>query len=381
VIEPESHEKLRHEISERIAADRALLDELRAEIRPLRDQVRRIQPRTTTSISLVGTDGGNNSLEFDPFMVQLIRVVDSSNNEYCLEAITPTTSVARLSQAQFKPDGEPASPLGEMMADLGVTALPALSHMIRSNDDGRPTSPSWVQVYRELVEWAILYTILKNKDFGTDTLIVCDGLLRSKVFAGDLFKKYLEHIKNAIERQHRENRRRIYLVGVAKHSKVLARYRLAMAIEHVMTTDYPAYVEVPREIEEKAYVWSEYARGDDRELENAEINKFVGGKMFLVKFGKSTRDPIWPIDIFLPQKDEAQAVLGYLLADSIDGFPVPLYPRCLQKAHENAALVDFDFDVLQDEIFSGVRDVLGGDAPLLDAFRLQDADPAQRRYG
>ena len=33
-----------------------------------------------------------------------------------------------------------------------------------------------------------------------------------------------------------------------------------------MTTDYPAYVEVPREIEEKAYVWSEYARGDDREL-------------------------------------------------------------------------------------------------------------------
>jgi hypothetical protein len=381
MIEPESHEKLRREIGERIAADRALLDMLRAEIRPLRTQVRRIQPRTTTSISLVGTDGGNNSLQFDPFLVQLIRVVDSSNNEYCLEAITPTTSVGRLSQAQFTTDGEPATPLGEMMMDLGVTTLPALSHMIRSNDDGRPTSPSWVQVYRELVEWAILYSILKNKDFGTDTLIVGDGLLRSKVFAGDLFKQYLERIKAAIERQYRENRRRIYLVGVAKHSKVLARYRLAMSIEGVMAADYPAYVEVPREIEEKAYVWSEYARGDDRELENAEVNKFVGGKMFLVKFGKSTRDPIWPIDIFLPQKDEAQAILGHLLADAIDGFPVPLYPRCLQKAHENAALVDFDFDVLQDEIFAGVRGVLGDDAHVLDAFRLQDADPAQRRYG
>ena len=381
MIEPESHEQLRREISERIAADRALLDGLRAEIRPLRAQVTRIQPRTTTSISLVGTDGGNNSLQFDPFLVQLVRVVDSSNNEYCLEAITPTTDVGRLSQAQFARAGHPPTALGEMMTDLGAPTLPALSHMIRPNDHGRATSPSWVQVYRELVEWAILYSILKNKDFGTDTLIVCDGLLRSKVFAGDFFKQYLGHMKTAIERQYQEKRRRIYLVGVAKHSKVLARYRLAMAIERVMTTDYPAYVEVPREIEERAYVWSEYARGDDRELENAEINKFVGGKMFLVKFGKNSRDPVWPIDVFLPQTNDAQAILGYLLADAIDGFPVPLYPRCLQKAHENAALVDFDFDILQDEIFSGLRDVLGQDAPLLDAFRLQGADPSQRRYG
>ena len=151
----------------------------------------------------------------------------------------------------------------------------------------------------------------------------------------------------------------IYLVGVAKHSKVLARYRLAMSLEHILTATYPSYVEVDREIEEKAYVWSEYARGDDREIASGEVNKFVAGKMFLVKFGKGSRDPIWPIDIFLPQREQAQAILGYLLADAIDGFPVPLYPRCLQKAHENAALVDFDFDILQDEIFAGIRTVLG----------------------
>jgi hypothetical protein len=84
--------------------------------------------------------------------------------------------------------------------------------------------------------------------------------------------------------------------------------------------------------------------------------------------------------VFLPQRGEAQAVLGYLLADAIDGFPVPLYPRCLQKAHENAALVDFDFDVLQDQIFAGIREVLGGEGPVLDAFRLQDLNVSQRRY-
>ncbi len=380
MLEAESHAKLRVEIAERIRADRRLLDQLRTEIRPLKSETRRIQARSTTSISLVGTDGGNNALQFDPFLVQLIRVVDSSNNEYCLEAITPSTSVTRLGAAQFSAD-QPVTALGELMKDLGTESLPRLSHMIRANDDDRPTSPSWVQVYRELVEWAILYSILKNRHFGTDTLIVCDGLLRSKVFAGDLFKKYLESVAAAINRQWHDHKRRIFVVGVAKHSKVLARYRLAMAIEGVLTTEYPAYVEVPREIEEKAYVWSEYARGDDRELEDKEINKFVGGKMFLVKFGIGARDPIWPIDIFLPQVSEAQAILGYLLADAIEGFPVPLYPRCLQKAHENAALVDFDFDVLQDEIFSGVREALGGQAPVLDAFRLQDADPAQARYG
>jgi hypothetical protein len=99
MIDPDSHGQLRRTIAKQIHADSYLLGELRAEIRSLKGKVRRIQPRSTTSMSLVGTDGGNNSLQFDPFMVQLIRVVDSSNNEYCLEAVSPTTNVATLSCA------------------------------------------------------------------------------------------------------------------------------------------------------------------------------------------------------------------------------------------------------------------------------------------
>ena len=72
-------------------ADKAILDQLRLEIRELKSSVRRIQPRSTTSISLVATDGGNNSLQFDPFMVQIVGIVNFNNNEYCIEAITPTT--------------------------------------------------------------------------------------------------------------------------------------------------------------------------------------------------------------------------------------------------------------------------------------------------
>jgi len=380
MIEPASQAQLRQAIAQCIATDRGVLDTLREEIRPLKYATRRILPRATTSISLVGTDGGNNQLRFDPFLIQLVRVVDSSNNEYCLEAVSPTTPVDSLSARQFNPDGSPRTALGEMMVFLGVRTLPELSHMIRPTDKGKPVSPSWVQVYRELVEWAILFAILK-KDFGTDTLIICDGLLRSKVFAKELFQRLLQGMKDRIEAQWSKSRRRVYLAGVAKHSKVLSRYRLAMALEGVLQTDYPAYVEVPREVEEQAYVWSEFARGDDRAGEGGEINKFVGGKMFLVKFGSHRRDPVWPVDIFVPQVGESQTILGSMLADAINGFPVPHYPRCLQKAHENAALVDFDFDILQDFIYEGVRSSLGGDAGTLDAFQLQDADPAQRRYG
>ena len=281
---------------------------------------------------------------------------------------------------QFDRGGVPRTPLGRLMAFLDVRDLTNLSNMIRRNDDDRPSSPSWVQVYRELMEWAVLFTILRDKDFGSDTIIVCDGLLRSKVFAGDLFGRLSQGFREAIERQWRERRRRIYLVGVAKHSKVLDRYRLAMALEDILTTGYPAYAPIPRDLEERAYVWSEYARGDDRVMEGGEINRFVAGRMFFAKFGSGLRDPIWPVDIFLPQQGEAQTILGCLLSDATDGFPVPFYPMCLQKAHENAALVDFDFDVLQDEVFAGLRAALGEQSRRLDEFQLQDSDISQRRY-
>ena len=378
MLDPSSQSELRAAIHRQISEDDTVLAELRTEVRPLRSVTRRIGQRSATSISLVAADGGNNQLRFDPFLIQLVRVVDSSNNQHCLEVVSPTMSIAALSASQFNGQQRPTA-LGQLMQFLGVEDLSQLSHMIRP-DDGRTKPPSWVQVYRELVEWAILFAIVRENYFATDTLIVFDGFLRSKVFARDLFRQYRVGIRNEIDRHWRDHRRRVYLVGIAKHSKVLSRYRLAMALEGIMQTHYPSYVEVPRELEEKAYVWSEYARGDDNSIAGGEINKFVAGKMFFVKFGSAPRDPIWPVDIFEPQAPDHAAIFGYLLNDALEGFPVPLYPRSLQKAHDNAALVDFDMDVLQDMIFSGLRDQLGTEAPALDVFRLQDADPASHRY-
>lgn len=380
-IDTHSYAQLKNEIAERIVADRAILDQLRDEIRPLRNETRRIQPRSTHSLSLVAADGGNNSLRFDPFLIHLVRVVDSKNNEYVLEAITPSTNITRLSRQQFHDDGSPRTQLGEMMAYLEVTDLRELSPMIRSDNQSRPVSLTWVKTYRELVEWAILFSKARKHDSPDNTLIIYDGLLRSKAFSQGLFKKFLLGIKEGIHWQYQQYNRKIYLAGVAKQSKVLDRYRLAMALEGILTTGYPTYIAVPANIEQKAHIKTDYIQEDDSEdSEDEMFSDYVGGAMFFVKFGSGVRDPIWPVDIFRPQKGQAQQILGAMLTDAINGFPVPLYPHCLQKAHENAALVDFDFDILQNHIFDGIRQVLAEESAVLDTFRLQNTNPAQLRY-
>ena len=371
MIDPATFSELQTAIESGVDAEQSLLERLLLDMRKLKPVVRRIQPRSATAISLVGTDGGNNSVAFDPFLFQIIRVVDSSKNEYCLEVVTPSIDFDVLDGRHFG-GLKGKSQLGKMCQALGVNRIRDLSPMLKADISER--SNSWIQVYREVTEWAVLYELLTQKDFGTDTVVVCDGFLRSKVFSKGLFGKLTNLIEEAINHQYERNRRKIYLAGVAKHSKFLQKYRLAMAVEGVLRNAYSAYVEVPRDLEKQVYKWDEYATG------GGVGESFVAGKMHLVKFGESPYSPVWAIDLLKSQVDQASTILGYLLADSSDGFPIPFYPQCLQKAHESAALVDFDLDILQDKISSAIRYYLGSKAPIVDELALQAGDPAGARY-
>lgn len=376
---------IRQAIRECTMDQRHLLDEIRTEVRTLKSQVRTIQPRTTTSISLVASDGGNNKLVFDPFYVQLVRVVDSYGKEHLLDAVAPTSDTDLLSARHWRPGEPPRTALGRLMKDLDTDSLNKLSHMIPSGatlrEDPAKVSPSWVQVYRDLCEWAVLYDRICYADFATDTLLVRDGLLRSKLFRGELFKVMTDRLKDAIDRIEREQRRRVFLVGLAKHSKVLDRYGLALQLEDVLQAGDARYVRVPRPLEAKAYIWQEWARGERDVRPEGEAAKFVAGDMFFVRFGPMATDPIWAVDLFSPQSDSAQEICGYLLADARDGFPVPYYPRCLQKADEFAQVRGFDLDILQTEVMAAVEVVVGeGARNALDAYRMTP-DLTGRRYG
>ena len=368
MMEPSTLEVLDQELKKRVEEDRKILEQMRADVSQLKTITRRIQPRSATAISLVGTDGGNNQVRFDPFRIQLVRVVDSSQNEYCLEVITPSASIDELNRRHIEADGSANTALGRMIQFLGKSHLRDLSPVFDPVDG--IVSNMWMDVYREMTEWAVLAELV-SKPFGSDTVIVCDGFLRSKMFKGDLFAKYRGWLEDCIRRQYEKSRRRIYVCGVAKKSSVIQKYRIAMALEGVLRNAYPCYLEVPEQIEANVYRWDEYVKRTDR---------FVSGKMFLVKFGSGPHDPIWAMDILISQKSEAQTILGYLLEDAKDGFPIPLFPQCLQKAHENAALVDFDMEILQDKIVDALRATLEDKKWIIDELALQEADPAAARY-
>ena len=369
----ESMTSLKQQVETLFEAETKALAVLRRHAADLRGQMQRIQPRPVTSVSLVGTDGGDNKVQFDPLLVNLVRVVDSSSNEYLLEAVTPSTPVKELDARHRDPQtGAPRTALGRMMNFLGTDSLRELCPVFAEKEGER--SLSWVQEYRGLQEWAVLFHLVREKDFATDTIIVRDGPFREKMFKSGLFKRYREGLAEGLELQLRHKNRRLYLAGVLKHSKLFQKYRLALALERTFQTRYPCFAAVPMEMLRAAYQWKEW-------IENSAANEeFVGGKLFATKFGSGPFDPVWLVDIFETQAQHASRILGYLLNDSLNGFPVLHYPACLQRAHDAAALIDFDMDQLQRLIREALRKSLNDQDDNVGKLEMQEADPSRERY-
>jgi hypothetical protein len=315
-------------------------------------------------------DGGRRReqlVAFNPFSLQIIRVVDSAGKDLFLDVVSPGTDIEQLGRRHLAE----RTVLGALMADLGITQLRQLSPVMT----GR--SPRWVEVYRDLCEWATLYDLGCNHSFAADTLIVRDGLLRTTVFAGGLLVRVGQLMQTAIERQARENRRQVWVAGLAKQTKVLDHYRLAMSLAGIFDRGAPCFAPVPRPLQERVYQHSAYLRepaiADTGGADNI-------GRMYFVRFGSRSGDPVWTADVLAWQAADAQAIFGHLQADAVAGFPVPFYPLSLQQADAHSRVADLDVDSIEDSLVAAVRDLVGPDkAPIVDALRLS-TDVAARRY-
>lgn len=372
MFDPGELPRLREEIRRATEADSSLLEEARSDVQTIVPGVRRIQPHNTNAISIVASDGGHNRLEFNPFFMQLIRIVDTYGKPLLTSAVSTSADTVAISDFHLST----GTALGKMMQALGVSRLSQLSPMISD----RPASAGWAMVYRDMCEWAVLYELICERQFGSHTLVVRDGTLRSKIFSGELFIRLYEQMQAAIERNRAQERRDIYLVGIAKHSEILDRYRMVMAVEDILPAGYPLFAPIPLDLQHKVYKWPEYVRMPDDRSEG-ERPKFNIGSMHIVRFGSALGDPVWTVDLLASQAERAPQIFGALLNDAVLGFPVPLYPQSLQQADAFAQVVDLDLAVLQDELVEAVRDQIAPERQhAFDAHRLVTTDPAARRY-
>ncbi len=382
MLDAEQQQVLAQAIRRLAEADRSRLDALRQQVRSLRDSVRPIHPRTTTAISLMATDAGENVIQFDPYLLVPVRVVDSYGKPHFLDVLSPYMDIRQLDEWQF----EQQTPLGILMQDLGVRHLWELSRFIPCPDGSHEPAaarPRWWQVYRDLAEWAVLYKYITRNQFATDTLLVRDGFLRSLIFDGDLFACMWDRIREAVERHERQERRRIFVVGVAKRSKVLDRYHLALVIEGVLVQQGARYVRIPPAMEQQVYRWTQYGRSPEGETFEDTRYRVVGA-LYLAKFGPRRYDPIYPVDVWYYhlQRNEVDEVFSYLLADAQVGFPQPYYPLCLQKAHEQANLSGLEGDMLQQCVLRAICAVMDREeVAALEAFRMLGARRRKIDYG
>lgn len=235
---------------------------------------------------------------------------------------------------------------------------------------------------RSIVEWAVLYDLL-HKEWGSDTIIVREGMLRTKSFKRIIFPLIDERIRTACD-EHKKKHVNVSLVGVAKQNAVLSRLAVALELEETFHKPYPCYVEVPYDIENECYNFDR-TWGDT--LETSEPNEDGNylyqsmGRLYLVKFGDRPFDPVWPVDLAEWDARDAARIIGQLLNDAQPGFPIPDFPQSIQKAHGFAAVSGIEVSVLQDILFKGIsRNLSPQERERILRIRYLGQNLAGRRY-
>jgi hypothetical protein len=334
-------DELREKVVAAYRADDPLLQKFRGFARELRADIRPLRAYSVNAISFVSADGGDNRLVLNPVAVELIRIVDSRGNQCALDAIASTASLEEL----------------ELRATSGN-----LSYLIKGlGQPGKATGA--LRCYRDIVEWCVLYDLITNPSlqWGGDTIFIRDGLLRTKSFKREVFPQIDQRLRAGIAAHARRNVR-ISLVGVAKQSAVLGRLAVALELEGTFHKPFPCYVRVPSKIEAECYnfdrTWLDTYETSAPDDTGRQLYQSLGS-LFLAKFGDSAMDPIWPVDVAEWQVGEVDRVLGQLMVDAQQGFPMRDYPMTIQRAHDFAKLSGLEIEVLQDLLLQGMCQSLG----------------------
>jgi hypothetical protein len=349
-------EEMKKRVFDAYKSEEPILKKYRGYAKMLKNDVKAIKGYSVNAVSFVSSDGGDNRLYFNPAIIELVRVVDSRGNQCALDAIASNSQANELNDRIQAENNSPllVKPLKQLCNDLHTDVI-GLSYLLKGlGQQGKSTGA--IRIYRDIMEWAVLYDLMKYKEWGSDTIIIREGMLRTKSFKREVFPKIDELIREAYY-DHKRKKVSVSMVGVAKQSAVLSRLSVALELEETLHKPYPCYVKVPKDIEEDCYnfdrTWLDTLDSSEPDEDGKYLYQSMG-KLFLVKFGNRPFDPIWPVDIAEWQIAEAEKILGQLMNDAQYGFPIPDFPMCVQKAHDFAKVNGLEVDILQDILFEGI---------------------------
>lgn len=356
-------EQLRAKVLAAYRADDPTLQRFREYARRLRASVLPLRSYSVNAVSFVSADGGDNRLRLNPAAVELVRVVDSRGNQCAMDAVPGTVTLHELEQRAVSGSPDVVMPLERLCTDLGKR-LGDLSFIIHGLGKSGKTTGA-LRCYRDIVEWAVLYDLVANPSlqWGGDTILIRDGLLRTKSFKREVFPLIDQKLREAVAVHARRNVT-LSLVGVAKQSAVLGRLAVALELEATFHRPEPCYVPVPEDIEKECYnfdrTWLDTYETSEPDDEGQRLYQSLG-QLFLVKFGDQSLDPVWPVDVAVWQAKDAERILGQLTVDAQQGFPIPDYPMTIQRAHDCAKLTGLEVAILDDLLLQGMCESLTND--------------------
>lgn len=319
---------------------RGILESQKHKLQKLRERVKGLEfaplePAGGYSpITFKAFDGGAFNLKFDPFEFDIVEIADSNGNRK-LRFAAPRGDLDREEMARIVCEMD-ADPIIRRFLDmLGKESLSDISEILTNSG-----------TLMEIAEFACMFDKAMSSD--DKTIILRDGLLRTKKIKAELVRVLVKNIE--------ERKERVRMVGVSKTSRIASLLSAGMLCERTFPREGIGYVEIPLDLENEAYRWSGHGlldRNKERPLDYAMGTLYIAklsrfsNLLVTVEVPKNLRD-----DTQIYSKDEVAEMLGYVAADSLYSYPVMGYPQTIMKAHEFAAMIGLPASVMRDKIMT-----------------------------
>lgn len=330
----------------------SLIENQKAKVGRLREAVKRLEfvpldpGGAYLPITFKSFDGGLFNLHFDPFEFDIVEVTDSNGNSKMRFAapggdLRGTDDLRRIIRGL---DNDPV--FRDFLEMLECDSLLDVSEILTNRG-----------TLMELGEFACIFRKVMSAPSDEKTIILRDGLLRTKKIKAELIATLKARLK--------EKKNHVNLVGVAKTSKVVFLLKAALMCERVFPNDQIGYVKIPLDIENMAYRWS----GHGRLGAEAEPLDYAFGDLYVAKLSRSNnmfvtveipKDADNSTNIY--SKGEIMEMMSYLARDAMHSYPVMGYPQTIMRAHESAVRLGIPSSVLRDNI---INDLIRSTDPIV----------------